>query len=234
MIPEAIADTPALEGIDLVKRFGSVVALHHADLAVFAGEVLAIVGDNGSGKTTLIKCLSGAEVPDRGEVRIEGSVMRFRTANDGRISGINTVYQSLAVQPALDIASSLFRGHALTHPGHVDKGLRWLEAKGVKKPAAALASKVIVLDEPTAALGERESTQVLKLIDNLRGRGLPIIVATHNLKQVFKIADRIHVQREGKRAAVVSPHDFTITDVLSMMSGSLQVDSTDQATGPVR
>jgi fructose transport system ATP-binding protein len=225
---------PMLECTGLTKRYSTTLALDHVDLSVYPGEVLAIVGDNGTGKTTLIKCLSGAETPDEGVVRLDGAVMRFRTANDGRIAGINTVYQSLAVQPALNIASSLFRGHALTRPGHVGKALRWLEEKGVKTPPTALASTVIILDEPTAALGERESTQVLKLIANLRSRGLPIIVASHNLPQVFKVADRIHVQRCGTRVAVVTPRSASVKDVLAIMSGQLHVDANDQALGPVR
>lgn len=223
-----------LECQGLVKRFGKLVALDRADFAVFAGEVLAIVGDNGSGKTTLIKCLSGAEIPDEGVIRLDGETVRFRNSNDARIAGINTVYQSLAVEPALDIASSLFRRHELTMPGNIGKVLKWLEEKGLRKSPAALATKVILLDEPTAALGERESTQVLRLIESLRGRGLPIVVASHNLPQVLKFADRIHVQRLGHRAAVVTPASASITDVVAIMSGKLDVDERDQALAPVR
>jgi fructose transport system ATP-binding protein len=228
------ATAPILECAGLVKAYGAVVALDGADLALFRGEVLGVVGDNGSGKTTLIKCLSGAEQPDVGTIHLNGTEVHFRTSNDGRRAGINTVYQSLAVEPALDLANSLFRGHALDRPGHVGKIVDWLEKKGVRKPAKGLASNVILLDEPTAALGERESLRVLKLIDNLRGRGLPIIVTSHNLAQVSKVADRIHVQRHGKRAAVVTPHSASTTDIAAIMSGELDVDVKDQTLGPVR
>jgi fructose transport system ATP-binding protein len=225
---------PTIEGVGLTKTYGPLVALDHVDVAVYRGEVLAVVGDNGSGKSTLIRCLSGAAIPDDGVIRLEGAAVRFRNANDARIAGINTVFQTLAVEPALDIASSLFRSHELSRPGHVGHIVRWLEGKGLRKPARGLASKVIMLDEPTAALGERESTEAMKFIDNLRRRGLPILVASHNLSQVFRLADRIHVQRQGKRAAVVTPENFGITDVLAIMSGELLVDEKDQALGSVR
>jgi fructose transport system ATP-binding protein len=234
VIEAATSAVPMLECKGLVKKFGSLVALDHADLAVYAGEVLALVGDNGAGKTTLVKCLSGAEIPDEGIIRLDGTHMQFRTSNDARIAGINTVYQSLAVEPALDIATSVFRGHELTTPGNVGKAFKWLETKGLRKPPASLTTKVIVLDEPTAALGERESAQVLRSIDNLRGRGLPIIVASHNLPQVLKFADRIHVQRLGRRAAVITPQSVSITDVVAIMTGALKVEEKDQALAPVR
>jgi fructose transport system ATP-binding protein len=100
--------------------------------------------------------------------------------------------------------------------------------------AAAFGSKVIILDEPTAALGVRESAQVLKLIENLRERGMPVILISHNMPQVFEVADRIHVQRLGKRAAVITPQTVTITDVVAIMTGALVVEDKDQTLGPVR
>ena len=234
MTAAAAPVTPIFECQGLVKKFGDLVALDRADLAVYAGEVLAVVGDNGTGKTTLIKCLSGAEIPDAGIVRLDGEDMEFRNSNDARRAGVNTVYQSLAVEPALDIASSLFRGHELAMPGHIGNVLKWLETKGLRKSPAALATKVILLDEPTAALGERESTQVLRLIESLRGRGLPIIVASHNLRQVLKFADRIHVQRSGRRAAVVTAQNVTVSDLVGIMSGDLEIGPRDQTLGPAR
>ncbi|HEY0520904.1 MAG TPA: ATP-binding cassette domain-containing protein [Ilumatobacteraceae bacterium] len=225
---------PVLEASGLVKAYGAIVALDHADFAVFPGEVLAVVGDNGTGKTTLIRCLSGAETPDAGVIRLHGAPVRFRNRNDARTAGINTVFQSLDVEPALDIATSLFRGHEISRRDHVAKALRWLEEKGVRKPPAALQSNVIMLDEPTAALGARESLSVRRLIANLRDRGLPIVVVTHNIGQAFDIADRIHIQRLAKRAAVVTPQRFTVADVLAIMRGDLVPDPADQALRAVR
>jgi fructose transport system ATP-binding protein len=135
---------------------------------------------------------------------------------------------------ALDVAANLFRDREPSRPGPLGTALQWLETKGMRRSAAASTSKVIILDEPTATLGEREAVRVRKLIDNLRGRGLPVVVVSHNVAQVFDIADRIHVQVSGKRAAVVTPHSLTAADVVAVMSGALQIDVKDQALGRVR
>ena len=261
--------TPMLESEGLVKTYGRVVALDATDFALFPGEVLAVIGDNGAGKSTLIKCLSGAEIPDNGVMRLDGAVIQFRKPIEARNAGIETVYQTLAVAPALDIATNLFLGRELRKPGPVGSIMRMLEGSGMRKRAkaqmmalgigtlqnmnqavetlsggqrqavavaraAAFGSKVIILDEPTAALGVRESAQVLKLIQHLRDRGLPVILISHNMPQVFEVADRIHVQRLGRRAAVITPQSVSITDVVAIMTGALKVDVADQALGPVR
>lgn len=233
MIEPAVPILPRLEGHDLVKSFGQVTALDHVDFAVYPGEVLAVVGDNGSGKSTLVKCLSGAEIPDSGAIVLDGTGVRFRTARDGRVAGINAVYQTMRADAALDIAANLFRDREPSRPGPIGNVLQWLETKGMRRSAAASTSKVIILDEPTATLGEREAVRVRKLIDNLRGRGLPVVVVSHNVAQVFEIADRIHVQVRGKRAAVVTPNSVTAADVVAIMSGALQIDVKDQALGSV-
>ncbi|MEO8266549.1 MAG: ATP-binding cassette domain-containing protein [Ilumatobacteraceae bacterium] len=224
---------PTLEGEGLVKRYGTVAALDHVDFAVYPGEVLAVVGDNGSGKSTLVRCLSGADLPDEGFVRLDGMVRQFRNARDGRVAGVNAVYQSLKAEPALDLKNNLYRDREPSVPGPLGKVFTWMESKGLRKSAAEVASKVIILDEPTAALGARESVAVRKLIDHLRRGGLPIVVVSHSLPQVFDIADRIHVQWLGKRAAVVSPRTFTRDDVVAIMSGAVHVDEKDQALRPV-
>jgi fructose transport system ATP-binding protein len=229
-----IAVLPILEGHDLTKTYGQVIALDHVDFAVYPGEVLAVVGENGSGKSTLIKCLSGAEVPDAGVIRLDGAHAQFRTARDGRIAGVNAVYQTMKADAALDVAANLFRDREPSRPGPLGTVLRWLETKGMRRSAAASTSKVIILDEPTAALGVREAVRVRKLIDNLRGRGLPVVVVSHNVAQVFEISDRIHVQLRGRRVAVVSSQSVTAADVVAIMSGDSQVDVKDQAFGPVR
>jgi fructose transport system ATP-binding protein len=261
--------TPMLESEGLVKTYGRVVALDGVDFALYPGEVLAVIGDNGAGKSTLIKCLSGAEIPDSGAMRLDGTDIQFRKPIEARNAGIETVYQTLAVAPALDIATNLFLGRELRKPGPMGSIMRMLEGSGMRKRAkaqmmalgigtlqnmnqavetlsggqrqavavaraAAFGSKVIILDEPTAALGVRESAQVLKLIQHLRDRGLPVILISHNMPQVFEVADRIHVQRLGRRAAVITPQSVSITDVVAIMTGALKVDVADQALGPVR
>ena len=234
MTETAVPVLPVLEGHALVKAYGQVVALDHVDFAVYPGEVLAVVGDNGSGKSTLVRCLSGAAIPDAGAIRLDGALVQFRTARDGRVAGINAVYQTMKADEALDVAANLFRDRDRAGPAPFGKALQWLETKGMRRSAAASTSKVIILDEPTATLGAQEAVRVRKLIENLRGRGLPVVLVSHNVAQVFDIADRIHVQVDGKRAAVVTPHSVTAADVVAIMSGELLIDEKDQALGAIR
>jgi fructose transport system ATP-binding protein len=261
--------TPVIAATGLVRTYGRVVALDAADFAIYPGEVLAVIGDNGAGKSTLIKCLSGAEVPQEGEIKVDGATVHFRRPQDAKAYGIETVYQTLAVAPALDIASNMFLGREVRKAGLLGSVLRMVDGGGMRKSAkeqmtklgigtlqnmgqavetlsggqrqavsvaraAAFGSKVIILDEPTAALGVRESAQVLKLIQSLREHGMPVILISHNMPQVFEVADRIHVQRLGRRAAVVTPTSVSITDVVAIMTGALKVPDTDQTLGPVR
>jgi fructose transport system ATP-binding protein len=266
---------PIIEAHGLVKTFGSVVGLDGADFELYPGEVLAVIGDNGAGKSTLVKCLSGAMVPDAGEILMEGRPVVFRRPQDARAAGIETVYQSLAVVPALDIASNMFLGREIRRAGilgsvfrMLDHGRmrteakRQLEALGIGTlqeitqavetlsggqrqavavaRAAAFGSKVIVLDEPTAALGVRETGQVLKLIRDLRDRGLPVILISHNMPNVFEVADRIHIQRLGRRVAVVTPSTHSPSDAVAIMTGAMDakagvpgaIGPTDAAAGP--
>ena len=230
----AATAVPILEGKGLTKVYGTIVALDNVDFALYPNEILAVIGDNGSGKSALIKCLTGAVRPSAGVVRLQGQVVRFRRPDDARIAGINTVYQTTQSAPALDIATSLFRNHEVRTPGPLGQLSKKLEERGLRKPAAALDSRVIVLDEPTAALGRRESARVMKFVDNLRQRGLPIVFVTHDVSQAFEIADRVHVQVEGRRAAVVTPRTIGVEHALALMSGRLQIDEKDQALGPQR
>jgi len=248
--------TPILEARGLVKRYGHVTALGGSDFDLMPGEILAVIGDNGAGKSSLIKCLSGAVVPDEGEIRLDGQLVEMKTPLDARALGIETVYQTLAVSPALDIADNLFLGREPRAPGvlgkvfrKLDRGKMRAEAKkqmtelgimtiqdisqqveslsggqrqGVAVArAAAFGSKVIILDEPTASLGVKESGQVLKLIRDLRERGLPVILISHNMPHVFEVADRIHIQRLGRRVAVVTPTSHTPSDAVAIMTGAL-------------
>jgi fructose transport system ATP-binding protein len=264
-----MSKAPILQAVGVTKNYGRVIALDGADLELYPGEVLAVVGDNGAGKSTLIKCLSGAESPDEGQIFLDGAVVSFKRPQDGRHAGIETVYQTLAVAPALDIASNLYLGREMRKKGPLGSVLRMLDGSGMRKAAkdhisalgigtiqnisqavetlsggqrqavsvaraAAFGQKVIILDEPTAALGVRESRQVLKLIESLRDRGMPVILISHNMPQVFEVADRIQVQRLGKRAAVVTPKSHSMNDVVAIMTGAMTVDKKDQALSPVR
>lgn len=246
---------PILKGRNLTKRYGKVVALDNCDFELYPGEILAVIGDNGAGKSTLIKALSGAVVPDQGDVELEGQKMRFSSPNDARHYGIETVYQTLAVSPALSIADNMFMGREIRKPGWRGSVLRQLdkaamEAKAREKltelglmtiqninqavetlsggqrqgvavaRAAAFGSKVIILDEPTAALGVKESRKVLELILDVRSRGVPIILISHNMPHVFEVADRIHVHRLGRRLCVIDPKDYTMSDAVAFMTGA--------------
>lgn len=266
MTAEVETRAPIIEARGLIKTFGSVVGLDGADFDLYPGEVLAVIGDNGAGKSTLIKCLSGAMVADSGEIRIEGQPTIFRRPQDARAAGIETVYQSLALAPALDIASNMFLGREIRRQGPLgsifrmlDHGLMRSRAKqqlqdlgigtlqtitqavetlsGGQRQAVAVAraaafgSKVIILDEPTAALGVRETGQVLKLIRDLRDRGLPVVLISHNMPNVFEVADRIHIQRLGRRVAVVTPASHSPSDAVAIMTGAMDVAAAGQGRG---
>ncbi len=246
---------PILKGRNLTKRYGKVVALDNCDFELYPGEILAVIGDNGAGKSTLIKALSGAVTPDSGEVSLEGKTVRFASPNDARHAGIETVYQTLAVSPALSIADNMFMGREIRKPGWRGKFLKQLDKPAMEKAAreklndlglmtiqninqavetlsggqrqgvavaraAAFGSKVIILDEPTAALGVKESRKVLELILDVRSRGIPIILISHNMPHVFEVADRIHVHRLGRRLCVVDPKDYTMSDAVAFMTGA--------------
>jgi fructose transport system ATP-binding protein len=242
------------EAKGLVKRYGGVTAIDGTDFSLRAGEILAVIGDNGAGKSTLIKALSGAVVPDEGEIILDGKTMHFRTPVDARSAGIETVYQDLAVAPAMTIAENLFLGRELTKGGAIGKMLRLLDKKemlsqatqrmadlkvGIRSMtqavetlsggqrqcvavarAAAFARHVVIMDEPTAALGVKEGNMVLELIKRVRDRGLPVILISHNMPHAFEVADRIHIQRLGKRAAVVNPKKITMSDAVAVMTGA--------------
>jgi fructose transport system ATP-binding protein len=239
----------------LVKRYGQVTALDGADFELRAGEILAVIGDNGAGKSSLIKCLSGATVPDEGQLLLDGREIRFKGPIDARRVGIETVYQDLAVAPAMTIAENLFLGRELRRPGFLGNVLRMLDKKkmleesiarmndlkvGIRSMlqavetlsggqrqcvavarAAAFAEHVVILDEPTAALGVKEGNMVLELIRRVRDKGLPVVLISHNMPHVFEVADRIHVARLGKRAAVLDPRNISMSDTVAVMTGAM-------------
>jgi fructose transport system ATP-binding protein len=255
---------PILEAEGMVKLFGRVVGLRGVDLRLFPGEVLAVIGDNGAGKSTLIKCLSGAMIPDRGSLKVAGEPVSFKSTAEARVAGIETVYQTLAVAPALDIASNLYLAREIRRPGFAGSVLRMLDTKAMRAHASehikslgistlqninqsvetlsggqrqivavartgAFGSKVAILDEPTAALGVRETAQVLRLVRDLRDQGLGVILISHNMPNVFETADRIHVQRLGGRAAVISPESHSMQDAVAIMTGAVTVPEEEQS-----
>jgi fructose transport system ATP-binding protein len=249
--------TPILQARGLVKRYGHVVALGGADFELYPGEILAVIGDNGAGKSTLIKCLSGATVPDEGEIQLDGKRVQMRNPLEARAMGIETVYQTLAVSPSLDIATNLFLGREPRAPGLTGKLLRKLDKRKMRDEArrhmselgiltiqnigqqveslsggqrqgvavaraAAFGSRLVIMDEPTAALGVKESGKVLELIARVRDNGLPVILISHNMPHVFEVADRIHIQRLGRRVAVVTPKTHTMNEAVAIMTGATE------------
>lgn len=255
--------TPVLQTKNLVKRYGSVTAIDHADFELYPGEILAVIGDNGAGKSSLIKALSGALIPDEGEILLDGKPVHFSSPMEARALGIETVYQNLAVSPALNIADNLFLGRELLKPGILGSVFRMLDKKEMERRAkdkmtelglmtiqnisqaveslsggqrqgvavarsALFGSKVVIMDEPTAALGVKESRRVLNLIKEVRDRGLPIILISHNMPHVFEVADRIHIHRLGKRAAIVTPQTHSMSDAVAIMTGAMAVGESEE------
>ena len=247
--------TPVLKARGLVKRYGRVTALDNADFDLYPGEILAVIGDNGAGKSSLIKAISGAVQPDEGVIELDGVPVRFASPMDGRNAGIETVYQNLALSPALSIADNMFMGREIRKQGFAGKWLGQLDQAQMRKiarenlselglmtiqnidqpvetlsggqrqgvavaRAAAFGSKVVILDEPTAALGVKESRKVLELILDVKSRGMPIVLISHNMPHVFEVADRIHVHRLGRRHAVIRPGDYTMSDAVAFMTGA--------------
>jgi len=246
---------PILVAKGLVKRYGRVTALDHADFDLYPGEILAVIGDNGAGKSTLIKALCGAVTPDEGEIRLDGQVMSFANPMQARNAGIETVYQNLALSPALSISDNMFLGREIRKPGILGSVFRMLDRSAMEKRArdklselglmtiqnigqavetlsggqrqgvavaraAAFGSKVVIMDEPTAALGVKESRRVLELILDVKRRGLPIVLISHNMPHVFEVADRIHIHRLGRRLCIINPRDYTMSDAVAFMTGA--------------
>lgn len=246
---------PILSARALNKRYGRVTALDNCDFDLMPGEILAVIGDNGAGKSSLIKALSGAIQPDSGEIFLEGQKVHFASPIDARNAGVETVYQTLAMSPALSIADNMFMGREIRKTGFMGTVMRQLDRPAMERiareklsdlglmtiqninqavetlsggqrqgvavaRAAAFGSKVIILDEPTAALGVKESRRVLDLIQDVRARGIPIILISHNMPHVFEVANRIHVHRLGRRLCVIDPKDYTMSDAVAFMTGA--------------
>ncbi|WP_370853060.1 ATP-binding cassette domain-containing protein [Pararhizobium haloflavum] len=248
-------NVPILSARGLVKRYGRVTALDRADFDLYPGEILAVIGDNGAGKSSLIKALSGAVSIDEGDMTLEGRPMRFSSPMEARDAGIETVYQTLALSPALSIADNMFLGREIRKKGPLGSIFKLLDRAEMEKVArqklsdlglmtiqniaqpvetlsggqrqgvavaraAAFGSKVIIMDEPTAALGVKESRRVLELILDVKRRGIPIVLISHNMPHVFEVADRIHIHRLGRRLCVIKPKDYSMSDAVAFMTGA--------------
>ncbi|WP_417241132.1 ATP-binding cassette domain-containing protein [Celeribacter halophilus] len=250
---------PVLSGRGLTKRYGHVTAMENCDFDLMPGEILAVIGDNGAGKSTLIKALSGAIEPDSGEIKLDGKTVSFNSPIQAREYGIETVYQTLAMSPALSIADNMFMGREIRCQGIMGSVFRQLDKKKMRQiareklselglmtiqninqkvetlsggqrqgvavaRAAAFGSNVVILDEPTAALGVKEGRRVLDLILEVKSRGIPIILISHNMPHVFEVADRIHVHRLGQRLCVINPKDISMSDAVALMTGAMKPD----------
>ena len=258
---------PILQAKGLLKRYGTVVAMSGADFELYPGEILGVIGDNGAGKSTLIKALSGAVIPDHGTIELDGREVNFRGPEDARNLGIETVYQNLALSPALTIADNMFLGREWRKPGILGSVFRQMDRPRMEKfardklselglttiqnihqaveslsggqrqgvavaRAAAFGSKVVILDEPTAALGVKESRRVLELIRDVRNRGIPIILISHNMPHVFEVCDRVHIHRLGRRLCVIDPKEHSMSDAVAYMTGAKLPEGVTEAALP--
>ena len=253
--PRANPDAaPVLSVRGAMKRFGSILALDGVDLEVRRGEILALLGDNGAGKSTLIKCISGLHNLDAGTIHLDGLETAIRSPADARFSGIETVYQDLALFDNLTPAQNFFAGRELAGPSWLPRGLRFLKKRAMDEEARQIISrlkvslpkldgvvammsggqrqaiavarstvfarKVVILDEPTAALGLRESRQVLSLVATLREQGNAVILITHNMEHVCELADRAMVLRQGRKVGEIVPNDSNRQAIVSMIVGA--------------
>ncbi|WP_156758237.1 ATP-binding cassette domain-containing protein [Actinokineospora pegani] len=253
---------PILEITGLNKSFGPVHVLHDVDLTVRAGEVTALVGDNGAGKSTLVKCIAGIHPTDSGRVAFNGGPVSINGPRDAADLGIEVVYQDLALADNLDIVQNMFLGRErgsgwLLDEASMEKAARDTLAslsvrtvKSVRTPVASLSggqrqtvaiaksvlweSKVVLLDEPTAALGVAQTRQVLDLVRRLAEQGLGVVLISHNMADVFEVADRIATLYLGRMVAQVPTRDVTHAQVVELItagrSGDLGLARPESAT----
>jgi D-xylose transport system ATP-binding protein len=241
-------DRPIIELTGVVKSFGPVSVLKGVNLKAYAGKVTALVGDNGAGKSTLIKGLAGVQPYDEGEVRFDGELVHLATPRDASRHGIEVVYQDLALADNLDIVQNMFLGREETSNGTFDEGLMEREAaetlrglsvrtvKSVRQKVSSLSggqrqtvaiarsvlkkARLVILDEPTAALGVAQTEQVLALVTRLAEQGVAVIIISHNLADVFAVADYISVLYLGQMVASVEASKTTRDDVVGYITGS--------------
>ena len=246
---EAVAGEPLLKLRGIDKNFGPVQALVDVDLDVPAGQVTALAGDNGAGKSVLIKCVAGIHAPDGGRIYWEGHPVHFRTPRDAAALGIETVYQDLALCDNLDIVQNMFLGrerlrHLVLDEEEMEKAARdtltslaVTTVRSIRQPVASLSggqrqsvavakavmwnSKLVIMDEPTAALGVAQTAMVLELVRRLVDRGLAVLVVSHNLNDVFQVADRIAVLHLGRMVAVRPAAEMDRQIVVDLMTSGV-------------
>src|SRR6059058_5795139 len=246
MAAQVATDEPLLKIRELDKHFGPVQALYHVDLDIPPGQVTALCGDNGAGKTVLTKCIAGIYQIDHGEVSWEGHPVHIHNARDAARLGIETVYQDLALADNLDIVQNMFLGRERLRNGLLNEddmeraagqtlaNLRVTTVRSIRQPVASLSggqrqsvavakavmwnSKLVMLDEPTAALGVVQTNMVLELVRRLRDRGLAVMVISHNLNDVFQVADRIAIVHLGRKVAEDRASTFDRQSVVEYMT----------------
>jgi simple sugar transport system ATP-binding protein len=227
--------TVVLEARDIVKRYGHVTALNGACFEAHVGEVTALIGDNGAGKSTLVKVLSGVIAPDGGQIELSGAPTDLDSPQHAKRLGIETVFQDLALAPELGPSENVFVGRELFKPGW--RGWLRILVKDMHAPVAALsggqrqsvaicrsvmwANKVLFLDEPTAALGVRQTRNVLKIVRRVAERGIAVILISHNMTEVLDVADRIEVLRLGQRVAQYKAEGTSVEELVGAMTGAL-------------
>jgi ABC-type sugar transport system ATPase subunit len=246
----AASTQPILEVSNLTKRFGGVTALDNISFALYPGEVMALAGDNGAGKSTLIKCISGVYIPEGGMVKLEGRERHFSEPREARAVGIETIYQDLALADNLDVGANIFLGREPMKKRFgfpfLDRAKMRQEAKiavekleihtdldrpvnslsGGQRQAVAIAravywqAKVLIMDEPTAALGVPEQRKVVELIQRLKAQGVAIIFISHNLHDIFAVSDRIMVLLRGTKAGERNAKETNGDELVKMMVGS--------------
>ncbi len=245
-------DVPLIELSGVKKSFGPVEVLKGIDFKAYAGQVTALVGDNGAGKSTLIKGIAGVQSYDSGTISFQGSVVHLKSARDAAAIGIEVVYQDLALCENLDIVQNMFLGREETAAGTLDeasmelqatqtlKGLSVRTVKSVRQKVASLSggqrqtvaiaravlrnAKLVLLDEPTAALGVAQTEQVLQLVRRLADSGVGVIMISHNLADVFKVCDQVSVLYLGHMVASLKTSDTTHNDVVGYITGTRSKD----------
>ncbi len=248
-----MTEHPLVEMIDIEKHFGGVRAVEHVSLDLWPGEVVGVLGHNGAGKSCLMRILSGAMIPNGGEIRVGGKTVEFTEPNDARAVGIETIYQTLALADHLDAPKNLFLGRELkTRFGNLDDARMHEEArevlarlnpnfKNLRDPVSSLSggqrqviaiaraiyfdTKILIMDEPTAALGPSETAMVADLIRQLRAEGIGIFLVSHDMHDVFDLCDRVVVMNKGKVVGAHAIEEVSKDDVLSLIvKGELPAD----------